>query len=77
MNSLKFASMVHEPFDATLTTPFGTSATPCEQPAPASSAYIWLPTNATSETPLTRLPDVAAVMLEGSPLANVVRTPAA
>src|SRR6478672_9179748 len=76
MNSLRFAIIVHDPSDATRTTPFGTSATPCEQPAPASSAYIWLPTNATSETPLTRLPDASAVMLEGSPLASVDRTPA-
>src|SRR5215467_7889415 len=75
MNSLRFAIIVHEPSGATRITPFGTSATPCEQPAPASTAYIWLPTNAMSATPLTRLPVSALVMLEGRPLASVVRAP--
>jgi hypothetical protein len=40
MNSLRFATIVHDPLEATRITPFGTLATPCEQPAPASSPYI-------------------------------------
>src|SRR5262245_1108058 len=76
MNSLRFAIIVQDPFEATRITPFGTAATPCEQPAPASTAYIWLPTKATSATPLISGPTPGAVWLEGSPLAKVVRTPA-
>ena len=74
-NALRFAISDQVPSWPTRMTPLGTSGTPCEQPAPASSAYSWWPMNATLETPLTRLPMAALVWLEGSPITTVVTTP--
>ena len=37
-NALRFAISLHVPCLATLMTPFGILGTPCEQPAPDSSA---------------------------------------
>ena len=37
-NALRSAISYHDPLRSTLMTPFGTSGTPCEQPAPPSSA---------------------------------------
>ena len=37
-NALRFAIIFHVPLRPTWITPFGTWGTPCEQPAPASSA---------------------------------------
>src|SRR2546423_13185007 len=55
--------------------PLGTSATPCEQPAPARSAYSVRPTKVTSATPLTRLPSATLVWLEGRWSTITVRRP--
>src|SRR5437868_1567238 len=55
--------------------PLGTSATPCEQPAPARSAYSVRPMKVTSATPLTRLPSATLVWLDGRLSAITVRTP--
>jgi len=73
---LRFAISDQLPSRCTRMTPLGTLGTPCEQPAPASSAYRWWLTNATLETPLTRLPSAGLVWLDGSPRATTERTPA-
>jgi len=64
----------HVPSRWILTTPLGV-ATPCEQPAPANSAYIAPSMNAISATPLVRLPDCMLVWLEGSMSVRVLRWP--
>ncbi len=74
-NALRFAIILHVPFFRTRITPFGMFGTPCQQPAPARSAYSLWPRNPTLETPLTRLPVAAVVWLDGSPLTTVFRTP--
>src|SRR6267154_1691542 len=74
--ALRFASSDHVPPAPTWITPFGTVGTPCEQPAPASSAYRCSPTNATLETPLTRLPSAALVWLDGNAPTTAETTPA-
>src|SRR5690349_3804545 len=73
---LRFAISDQLPWWPTRMTPLGTLGTPCEHPAPASSAYRWWPTKATLETPLTRLPSAGAVWLDGSPRTTTERTPA-
>src|SRR5580704_289211 len=50
-------------------------ARPCEQPAPASTAYSRRPMKATSATPLTKLPTAALVVLDGNPSTTVARLP--
>ena len=74
MNALRSATWVVVPSALTRTIPLSTSAWPCEQPAPASSAYsVWL-MNAISATPLRKL-RAGPVWSDGSPAATTVRVP--
>ena len=70
-NRLRLAIIVQLPSWWTRITPLGIPGTPCEQPAPASRAYMRWPMKATLETPLTRLPSAGLVWLEGSALTTV------
>src|SRR5262249_38205698 len=74
-NPLRLAISDQVPPGPTLITPLGTEGTPCAQPAPASSAYSWLPMKATLDTPSTTLPAVGAVLVVGSALTPVATTP--
>src|ERR1700682_3698389 len=68
----RLATVVVLPSAFTRSTPLRVLASPWEQPAPAKSAYSVLPMNATSATPLTRLPWFAGVWSEGRLSATVV-----
>src|SRR5262249_46480475 len=70
--ALRLAMVVVEPSALTRKMVLSVSASPCEQPAPASNPYSVSPTNFTSETPLTRLPSNGLVWLDGRPSATVV-----
>ena len=67
--------MVQLPSGLMRITPFGNSGTPCEHPAPASTAYIVSPMKAMSATPLTSLPESSSVWLDGRFSATVVSKP--
>src|SRR6266567_3950914 len=69
------AIIVVVPSAFTRSTALSVPASPCEQPAPAKIAYSVLPINATSATPLTKLPVAGEVWLEGKLSATVVRIP--
>src|SRR5215471_7815123 len=74
-NRLRSATGVVVPSGLTRRIELSVPSRPCEQPAPASSAYNRPPTNATSATPLTSEPAVGEVWLDGRLPATVVRTP--
>src|SRR5678816_3085083 len=74
-NALRFATSVAAPVELMRTTALSRPRTPCEQPAPPISAYMVLPMNAMSATPLVSAPVCALVWLDGSLLVTVVRTP--
>ena len=65
--SLRFAIRVQIPKESIRITPLFVPASPCEHPAPARIAYNLPSMNATSATPLTRLPNWALVWLDGRP----------
>ena len=73
-NALRLATSSQVPLRWIRATPLGV-VTPCEQPAPASSAYMAPSMNAMSATPLVRLPDCMLVWLEGSVSVTVLRWP--
>src|SRR5258705_10642109 len=75
--ALRSATMLHVPSAATRRMAFVVRANLCEQPDPAVIAYIVLPINATSATPLTRLPSDGLVRLGGRLSTRVVRLPCA
>src|SRR5450631_2234756 len=52
--------------------PLGLVGLPCEQPPPPTSAYICVPMNATSATPICA---PVAPCVDGNPCATVVRVP--
>src|SRR5215472_3349845 len=74
-NRLRSATGVVVPSGLTRRIELSVPQRPCEQPAPASSAYSRPPANATSATPLTSEPSAGEVWLDGRPPATVVRTP--
>ena len=74
MKSLRSATCVVVPLGFTRRTALSTVAFPCEQPAPVSSAYIVLPMNATSATPLWKFRG-GADWSDGRPPTTVDRTP--
>src|SRR6267154_5656025 len=76
-NTDRSAIIVVLPSVFTRSTPLSVPARPCEQPAPAKIAYSVLPTKATSATPLTKLPWLAIVWLEGKLSTTVVTFPSA
>src|ERR1035437_328758 len=55
--------------------PFAVPASPCEHPAPDTSAYRVPPTNATSATPDTSPPERSVDWLDGRPSAMGVLAP--
>src|SRR6266853_5560663 len=74
-NADRSAIIVVVPSGLTRSTALSVPASPCEQPAPARSAYSVLSIKATSATPLIRLPKAGEVALEGKLSTTVVRVP--
>jgi len=74
-NLLRSATWVVLPLWLTRRSKLSVPFSPCEQPAPASSAYKVPLMNATSPTPETSFPNAGEVSLEGKPPTTVLRTP--